>query len=520
MRTGYFWTVKKGGYDLRKGYVEEITVSGGSINVGYDKRPDGWTVSEITTGLRIEDGFKSKSIASECAQKRSPEIFQAVKHPNSVKAADSLCRWSADHKADIIAAIETDKAAKVPANKYTGVHFPAAKRLCNAIVKSQFRPSMQGIFEQDGYFCLCDGYRALRFNQDIEELEHAKEDGAIDITSVIRSAMEYNTGDLLNLPTMEELKEFVRENNEAKKAGRGKRPLLVDEYIYVNPEYLLDFMRIFPGCKAYKPMNKTGPIYFLADGGDGILMPVRPPKTKEELAKEEQERKERGAEAEDCRKRIKEEQERREKEYREEQEQEEKEKNQEAEKQINAVIDVLRNGGECLVKPIETISGGHTTEKHVILRIAEMYGVSIPLRTQGWIKKSLGKIRVEDGRLTGYSVYRGHGKSGVIWDYINSIIAAILAEDASKEDDADDLTEDEFKHFFGEAQSDTSEDHQAEKSAETECGGENQDIHQKRFNGKNTAFNVPYINTRLSTGKPIYSSSESLTDRKEPHNTS
>ena len=82
-------------------------------------------------------------------------------------------------------------------------------------------------------------------------------------------------GDKLNLPTIAELKAFIAEN-KAKYGKDNRIPYCIDNYVYVNPQYLIDFMQALPDCTAYKPDNNKSPIYFIADNGDGILLPVNP----------------------------------------------------------------------------------------------------------------------------------------------------------------------------------------------------------------------------------------------------
>lgn len=454
MKTGFFWAFNpygKDSYELCKGYIDCIPIGSGidSISVGYDKRSDGWRVTELSTGLSFSKQHKTKATACQSAKEKADSAFKALSLPHNVKDVENLRQWSNAHKEDITAAIEEEKANKaprVPSSKYPGINFPAVKRVCRAVEKSQTnsnRPYMAGLFEQSGDYILCDGYRAFRFYQDIEEINHAPEPEKgyrMDICNFINSALEKNSGRFLNLPDIAELKEFIHAEKERQKAIKsvGIRPFLVDDYIYVNPQYLLDFMQVFPGCKAYKPESNIAPIYFLADGGDGILMPVRPPKTEEELAREKAKSEEYCAQV------------------RKDKEEREEEINNSAEVQINSVIDVLLNGGEILTKDVEYIENGVEVKKNVILRIAELYNVSIPPKTKGWIQKSLGKIKVEDGRLSGYCVYKGHNKSTVIWGYIGSIINAIIvADDCNKsvESENDICESSDEKHEDTETQS-------------------------------------------------------------------
>ena len=63
----------------------------------------------------------------------------------------------------------------------------------------------------------------------------------------------------------------------------------------------------------------------------------------------------------------------------------------------------------------------------LINHLARLYGVSIPLRTQGWINKSLLSIEIKDGKMTGGRMDPRARQSGVIFEYMNKLIAAVNA---------------------------------------------------------------------------------------------
>ena len=140
------------------------------------------------------------------------------------------------------------------------------------------RPDMQGIFTFGDRFVICDGYRLLRLTNDISSLPHVTND--FDVTSVMKDVGP--TNETLKLPTLGEIRAFITES----KVKHGKRslptPYCIDDFIWCNPQYLIDMMQALPGCIAYKPKKPTSPIYFeAANGDDGILLPVRPPKSEE-----------------------------------------------------------------------------------------------------------------------------------------------------------------------------------------------------------------------------------------------
>lgn len=139
---------------------------------------------------------------------------------------------------------------------------------------SSAKPNLCGIFAYGDRFVVCDGYRLLRLTNDISSLPHVEND--FDVASAMRGVGP--TTEILRLPTVGELRSFIIANN----VKRGRRllpaPYCLDDYIFVNPKYLIDMIQALPECTAYKPKKPVSPIYFEApNGDDGILLPVRPP---------------------------------------------------------------------------------------------------------------------------------------------------------------------------------------------------------------------------------------------------
>ncbi len=143
---------------------------------------------------------------------------------------------------------------------------------------SNSRPEMQGIFAYENRFVICDGYRLLRLNSDISSLPHVTND--FDVGSAMKGVGP--TEEILKLPTVGELRAFIA----ASKSKHGRKSLLdpycIDGFVWCNPQYLIDMIQALPKCTAYKPKKTVSPIYFqAANGDDGMLLPVRPPKGKE-----------------------------------------------------------------------------------------------------------------------------------------------------------------------------------------------------------------------------------------------
>ena len=153
----------------------------------------------------------------------------------------------------------------------------------NRIIKngeSLKKPMLAGTFTnqtRDGstLYCVCDSYVAIRFNKkpllpEIDEKYHGQEMQLEQIVKPMDGSKE------ISLPDISELKVYIKthkikEKNNPKKVADY---LLNEELnLWVNPQYLLNAMECLPDCKAYAA-NRISPIYFKAENGDGVVMPV------------------------------------------------------------------------------------------------------------------------------------------------------------------------------------------------------------------------------------------------------
>ena len=153
----------------------------------------------------------------------------------------------------------------------------------NRIIKnaeSLKKPLLAGMFTnhtRDGstLYCVCDSYVAIRFNEkpllpEIDEKYNGQEMHLEQIVKPMDGSKE------ITLPDIGELKVYIKthkikEKNNPKKVADY---LLNEELnLWVNPQYLLNAMECLPDCKAYAA-NRVSPIYFKAENGDGVVMPV------------------------------------------------------------------------------------------------------------------------------------------------------------------------------------------------------------------------------------------------------
>ena len=147
-------------------------------------------------------------------------------------------------------------------------------------VESTGKDMLMGMFinqTRDGstLYCVCDGFVAIRFNEkpllpEIDEKYHGQEIQLEYIVKPMDGSKE------IALPDIGELKVYIK-THKIKEKNNPKRVadyMLNEELnLWVNPQYLLNAMECLPDCKAYAA-NRISPIYFKAENGDGVIMPV------------------------------------------------------------------------------------------------------------------------------------------------------------------------------------------------------------------------------------------------------
>ena len=175
--------------------------------------------------------------------------------------------------------LETDMLIEQSKKSGTKSIVTAANRIVKN-AESLKKPLLSGMFTnqtRDGstLYCVCDSYVAIRFNEkpllpEIDSKYHGQEMQLEQIVKPMDVSKE------IALPDISELKVYIKthkikEKNNPKKVADY---LLNEELnLWVNPQYLLNAMECLPDCKAYAA-NRISPIYFKAENGDGVVMPV------------------------------------------------------------------------------------------------------------------------------------------------------------------------------------------------------------------------------------------------------
>lgn len=162
----------------------------------------------------------------------------------------------------------------------------AAKRIVKS-AKATKRDNLSGMFaniDKDGteHWCVCDSHVGVRFNDfmPLEEADTSKCE-PLDMSKICR--MPDNAKEL-DLPSLAEVKVYAKTNRTIsdRKGGTKPKPMKIDAEIglWVNPKFLINIMECLPDAKAWAT-TRIGAIYFKADNGDGVLMPVNHNEKKE-----------------------------------------------------------------------------------------------------------------------------------------------------------------------------------------------------------------------------------------------
>ena len=197
----------------------------------------------------------------------------------SVRIHDEGFLMMENEMLDALKSLESDMLIEQSKKSGTKSIVTAANRIIKN-AESTNKPVLVGMFTNKDKFgetkyCVCDSFVGIRFNEkpllpEIDSKYHGQEMHLENIVNPIDGSKE------IKLPDMAELKVYIKthkikEKNNPKKVADY---LLNEELnLWVNPQYLLNAMECLPNCKAYAA-NRISPIYFKAENGDGVVMPV------------------------------------------------------------------------------------------------------------------------------------------------------------------------------------------------------------------------------------------------------
>ena len=132
----------------------------------------------------------------------------------------------------------------------------------------EYQERMKGIFKSGERWAVCDGYRFIRVENKPESIPETDFDMDLDQT-IPQNAKQ---AEVVELPSAVEIKSFIASH----RIGRGQiEPMEALPGWWCNAQYLLDMVQALPNGKAYKPEKNISPLYYEAEDGDAVLLPVR-----------------------------------------------------------------------------------------------------------------------------------------------------------------------------------------------------------------------------------------------------
>lgn len=207
------------------------------------------------------------------------KLYDIIKTWRDSVTADGMIATGAEMN-NVLKQLEADMLIEQSKKSGTKSIVTAANRIIKNAELLKRSSMLAGMFTnqtRDGstLYCVCDSFVAIRFNEkpllpEIDSKYHGQEMQLEQIVKPMDGSKE------IDLPDIGELKVYIKthkikEKNNPKKVADY---LLNEELnLWVNPQYLLNAMECLPDCKAYAA-NRISPIYFKAENGDGVVMPV------------------------------------------------------------------------------------------------------------------------------------------------------------------------------------------------------------------------------------------------------
>ena len=207
------------------------------------------------------------------------KLYDIIKTWRDSVTAEGMIATGAEMD-NVLKQLEADMLIEKSKKSGTKSIVTAANRIITN-AESRNKPMLEGMFTnqtRDGstLYCVCDSYVAIRFNEkpllpEIDEKWHGQEMNLEYVVNPMDGSKE------ITLPDISELKVYIKTHKikKTKTNQAGVEPYLLDEELnlWVNPQYLLNAMECLPDCKAYAE-DRISPIYFKAENGDGVVMPV------------------------------------------------------------------------------------------------------------------------------------------------------------------------------------------------------------------------------------------------------
>lgn len=214
--------------------------------------------------MTTEQKYKSlcRMVEAYGAADHSQQIAEnIIENPQSGSGLP-FYREAAELLADVLKQLDKETTPRALAAVLNRIYKSAAKK----------HPDAAGVIQCGDRCAVTDGFRVLRLNSEPKSLPKAKNQ-EIDIEQWFKGLGKEED---FPLPSLAALKvDKARLEMAHGKSDKARRYRL-NNRVMVDIDFLIDMLQALPGCKAYKPKAYYAPIYFKAQNGDGILMPLNP----------------------------------------------------------------------------------------------------------------------------------------------------------------------------------------------------------------------------------------------------
>ena len=207
------------------------------------------------------------------------KLYDIIKSWRDSVTAEGMIATGAEMD-NVLKQLEADMLIEQSKKSGTKSIVTAANRIIKNAESLKRSSMLAGMFTnqtRDGstLYCVCDSFVAIRFNEkpllpEIDKKYHGQEMQLEQFVKPMDGSKE------IALPDIGELKVYIKTHKiKGKNNDKKVEDYLLDKELnlWVNPQYLLNAIECLPDCKAYAA-NRISPIYFKAENGDGVVMPV------------------------------------------------------------------------------------------------------------------------------------------------------------------------------------------------------------------------------------------------------
>ena len=199
------------------------------------------------------------------------EYGKAVYHPSitlMAKAAEILLDCIANMNKG---SSSDEKKAAAAAKRYYKTAHEEGQRL----------PALDGVWEADGYYNICDSHRILRLVKDRPELPKLQYEGQkFNVKSIMDATINDTEKVIIEAPDIVSVKTFLAAEKARIKGIKGAsvKPYIIKDpagrpLIGLNPQFIIDALEALPGAVWYGSADNK-PVYVVSEDGDSLLLPV------------------------------------------------------------------------------------------------------------------------------------------------------------------------------------------------------------------------------------------------------